>query len=312
MKKLLVLLLEDDILGGVLSWPIRELGAKVRFYTKADHIRRAVEVNEPDVVLIDMPCGGPSMPSPETLAWIKAQCRSVRVVWDVSDTAWHEYLEVYRAQETFDCVIAADGATEWPHREGVDVSLPTPVDPQWYEGPPQERVHRLGFSGSVGNTGPRHTILGDLEADGTLTTRYRGPRNLPYSGNADFYRQCRAVINVAHTTSGRLQCKARCIEAALAGCLLFETHGSPLNKWLEPERDYWEYETPEEVRSICNRQDFNAQCKVFGERARAKVLELDLPRRFWGAVMGVPQLTSEELAGIAEMAKPPDGWLDGA
>ena len=288
MKKLLVLLLEDDILGGVLSWPIRELGAKVRFYTKADHIRRAVEVNEPDVVLIDMPCGGPFMPSPETLAWIKEQCRSVRVVWDASDTAWHEYLEVYRAQETFDCVIAADGATEWPHREGVDVSLPTPVDSQWYEGPPQERIHRLGFSGSVGNTGPRHTILGDLEADRTLTPRYRGPRNLPYSGNADFYRQCKAVINVAHTTSGRLQCKARAIEAALAGCLLFETRGSPLSKWLTPGVDYVEYDTPGQVREIMNTQAFGsgAMPSVMGERARRKVLELDLPRRFWSAVMG--------------------------
>lgn len=282
MKKLLILLLEDDILGGVLSWPIRELKARVAFYKDASAVRRLVQAHEPDVVLLDEPC--PPILDPELRAWLKETCRSVRVVWDASDVAWHPYLEEYANGDSFDLVVAADGAVEWPRRD-CDVSLPTPVDPQWYERPAEQRTTLLGFSGSCGTLGPRKDVLGNLEADGTLTVRQRGPLLLPYKHNAEFYKTCHAVLNVAHTTSGRLQCKARAIEACLAGCLLFETRGSPLSRWLEPGKDYLEYSDADEVRTYCKGFSPGLMALV-GERARKRVLELDLPRRFWSKVVG--------------------------
>lgn len=286
MKKLLILLLEADILEGVLSWPIRELGAKVCFYKADAHIKLYVEAHKPDVVLLDIPCGGPSVPNKETLAWLKQQCRSVRIVWDATDTPWHPYLEEYKRDDAFHMVVAADGAVDWPHRE-QDASLPTPVDPQWYDGTYGSRTVRLGFSGSCGTLGPRKDILGNLSSDGTLTIRRREEAQMPYLFNAEFYKMCHAVLNVAATSvSGRPQCKARAIEAALAGCLLFETRGSPLSNWLTPGLHYLEYDTPGEVRGWVNQPDFEPMCRELGERARAKVLALDLPKRFWGKVMG--------------------------
>ena len=285
-KQLLILLLEADILEGVLSWPIRELGAKVLFYKTDAQIKLYVQAHEPDVVLLDEPCGGPMKPHPETLAWLKQQCRSVRVVWDATDTPWHGYLEAYKRDDAFHAVIAADGATDWPHREGIDWSFPTAVDPSWYDVVGESRSVRLGFSGSCGTLGPRKDILGNLQGDGTLKLRPRLEVLYPYSHNADFYKQCQAVLNVAHTSSGRLQCKARAIEAALAGCLLFETRGSPTEHWLTPGIDYVEYDTPEDVRAFCNQGDFTEQCRCYGKRARAKVLGYDFPRMFWSAVMG--------------------------
>jgi len=286
-KQLLILLLEADILEGVLSWPIRELGAKVLFYRTDAQIKLYVEAHRPDVVLLDEPCGGPSKPLPETLHWLKQQCRSVRVVWDATDTPWHGYLESYARQDTFSLTVAADGAVDWPHRAGTDVSLPTPVDPQWYESRGTvERTVRLGFSGSIGTQGPRQRVIGDLQKDGLLTVRQRGEVQFPYSANADFYKTCQAVLNVAHTSSGRLQCKARAIEAALAGCLLFETHGSPLQNWLTPGLDYIDYTEPEQVRAMLGRPDIMQRAQEYGERARAKVLGYGFPRMFWSAVMG--------------------------
>lgn len=286
MSKLLILLLEADILEGVLSWPIRELGAKVLFYRTDEDVRRYVTAHQPDVVLLDMPCGGPSMPCMDTLQWLKQQCRSVRVVWDATDDPWHGYLEEYRASDAFDLVVAADASVDWPHRDAVDLSLPTPVDPKWYEGSAPERYIRLGFSGSCGTLGPRKDVLGNLAADGTLTVRKREGSSLPYQHNADFYRCCHAVLNVAATSvSGKPQCKARCIEAALAGCLLFETRGSPTRNWLTPGVDYIEYDGPDEVRGWLSVWG-DDKVKEIGERARAKVLALDLPRRFWKKVMG--------------------------
>ena len=285
-KSLLILLLEADILEGVLSWPIRELGAKVCFYRTDAHIKLYVEAHKPDVVLLDMPCGGPSMPTQETLAWLKQQCRSVRVVWDATDTPWHPYLVEYMSRDSFDLVLAADGATEWPHRV-CDLSMPTPVDPKHYEGTYGSRTIKLGFSGSCGTLGVRKDILGNLESDGTLTVRRREAAQMPYSHNAEFYKMCHAVLNVAATSvSQRPQCKARAIEACLAGCLLFETRGSPLSNWLRAGVDYIEYDSPDHVRFICNQPGFETDARGYGERARKKVLELDLPQRFWMTVMG--------------------------
>jgi hypothetical protein len=283
MSKLLCLFLEDDILGGVLSWPKRELGAKVLFYKNAHDVRRYVEAHEPDVVLLDEPC--PPILDLSALLWVKQRCRLVRVVWDASDTPWHGFLQERINGNAFDAIIAADGATDWPHRAGIDHSFPTPVDPAWYAADGVRSI-RLGLSGSCGTLGPRKDILGNLEADGTLTFRKRGEIQLPYETNAEFYKTCHAVLNVAHTSSGRLQCKARAIEAALAGCLLFETRGSPLNRWLVPGVHYVEYDSPEEVRAYCNRPDFHEQCRSIGELARGMVLQMDLPRRFWGKVLG--------------------------
>ena len=282
--KLLILLLEADILGGVLSWPIRELGAKVLFYRKAEDVVRYVAAHEPDVVLLDEPC--PPILDLATLLWVKQRCRLTRVVWDATDTPWHPHLQERIDGNAFDAIIAADGATDWPHRD-CDVSLPTPVDPAWYVQNPEQRSVRLGFSGSCGTLGPRKDILGNLQQDGLLTVRRREALQFPYEHNAEFYKLCHAVLNVAHTSSGRLQCKARAIEAALAGCLLFETRGSPLSRYgFEPNIDYFEYDTPEEVRSLCNRPGFEHFCLTMGANARKKVLALDLPRRFWSAVMG--------------------------
>lgn len=280
--KLLILVLEDDILGGVLSWPKRELGAKVLFYRNPSDVRRLVEAHEPDVVLLDEPC--PPILDLSTLLWAKTKCRLVRIVWDATDTPWHGFLQERIDGNAFDAIIAADGATDWPHRD-CDVSLPTPVDPAWYEtGRGCERTVRLGFSGSCGTLGPRKDILGNLQQDGALTVRKREGLNLPYEHNAEFYKRCHAVLNVAHTSSGRLQCKARAIEAALAGCLLFETRGSPLSNWLLAGIDYLEYDTPDDVRRYL--AEFGTTtASGYGERARKRVLELDLPKRFWVRVM---------------------------
>lgn len=281
MKSLLILVLEDDILGGVLSWPIWELGARVAFYRNDGDVKRFILAHKPDVVLLDEPC--PPVLETSTLEWLKNEQRTIRLVWDASDVAWHPYL--LQRRDFFHAVIAADGAVDWPARD-CDASLPTPVDPRWYPDEQLPRVHRLGFSGSVGNTGPRYRITECLKMADLLKVRYRGPQLMPYADNANFYRQCHAVLNVAHTTSGRLQCKARAIEAALAGCLLFETAGSPTRNWLEPGIDYVEYETAEQVREFCHRSDFEETCRQMGEMARLRMRALDLPRRFWSFIMG--------------------------
>jgi hypothetical protein len=284
--KLLILSVDDTILKHIFSWPVRELGAVAEVYAGDDPnepptraIKTHIARHQPDVVAISGVCEGPKVVPVQCAKWIRDHCRSVHVCWDAADPPWHPWLKAYKEAGCFDLCIAADGS----EHEAVDLSLPTPVDPAYYEDwDKHERTVQLGFSGSIGEGSPRQHTLRQLE--GLVTVQRRDHIHHPYGRNADFYKRCWAAVNDANTTFRRLHMKARVVEAALAGCLLFETYGSPTSKWLTPGEEYIEYTNTNEIREFRLPQ-FHETCKQFGQRARAKMLQHG-PAEFWAAVTG--------------------------
>lgn len=286
-KKLLVLALDRFTDDQVFSWPVKHLGAVVEVYGGSrapDHrIAQAIRQHQPDVVVWSGVCGGESMPSGHFLRSLRDHCRSAMICWDAGHKDWHPYLEEYKKHDTFDLVAAADGSFDWPRRK-QDLPALCPINPGWYDGASNDRQIDLGFCGSYDSDSARGRILAELSNHATVLRRTGEPG--PYRDYADFMLQCRATVNVAHSAGdGPMHVKARCVEAAWAGCMLFESKGSPLSKWFLSGRDYREYENAAEVAELVRDEDFTDYAEGYSNALREAMQQYH-PQHFWEKVMG--------------------------
>jgi hypothetical protein len=102
-----------------------------------------------------------------------------------------------------------------------------------------------------------------------------------------FLMTCKCTWNHSETgSSDHLHIKGRPLEAALAGSLLFEMKGSPLEDWFEPGQDYLSYETQSDIAGLL---DFvKAKPKEAEKIARSmtsKVVRDHSPEVFWSHVL---------------------------
>ena len=298
MKKLLILALDRFTDQQIFSWPVKYLGAVVEVYGKNnlglgpdDMIRGLVLEHQPDVVVWSGVCGGESMPRFETLRALRAGYRSVMVCWDAGHKDWHPYLTEYAKHDTFDLVCGVDGSFDWPRRK-QDLPCLCPINPEWYDGAGADRQIDLGFMGSYDDRSRRAAVLDSLAGVCRVERRTGNPG--AYKDYADFMLRCRATVNVANSAGdGAMHVKARCVEAAWAGCMLFESAGSPLRKWLRAGLDYYEYSQPNDIREFISatRNMLGSACgpwdKVaaeYGQRLR-EAMQPHHPRHFWERVM---------------------------
>lgn len=287
MKKLLILALDHFTDDQVFSWPVKHLGAVVEVYGGArapDHrIAQAVRRHQPDVVVWSGVCGGESMPPGHFLRSLRDNCRSAMICWDAGHKDWHPYLEEYKRHDTFDLVAAVDGSFDWPRRK-QDLPALCPINPEWYDVVGhEERPIGLGFMGSFDADSRRGRVLADL--GNLVTVRRRTGEPGAYKDYADFMLQCRATVNVAHSAGdGPMHVKARCVEAAWAGCMLFETRGSPLRKWVDP-LSFVEYESVADIQRVMGYWADDPEMKGMGEWLRQE-MQPHHPRHFWARVMG--------------------------
>lgn len=136
-----------------------------------------------------------------------------------------------------------------------------------------------------------------------------------YAGYIDYVKGCQAIINTSWTSyAWRKNSKGRVNEAALAGCLLFETGGSSTRHWFTPGEEYLEYGdhtglqydhkvgpesvapdrdrkvaecmplVAEEIRAVLSRPDFDEYAEAMGARMKARLLRDYGPEKFWNIV----------------------------
>lgn len=293
MKKLLILIEcreSESIAESALSYAKRELGATVAYYGTDKAAEHLID-GKPDVVVYWATLNQQRMLSDETLRWIKSRSRLVLWCSESSSPNYADLLGHYRKQQQlFDLSIGTDGGSEL-----VDWSTLWPVDPWWYSSEgyfsehwtPEERDINLGFGGSIGDDRkPLIASFGDA-----LTVRERKAGNSEefdrYGSYAAWLMRCRAVVNDA-TLDGSYAVKNRVIEAGLAGCLLFETLGSPLYKWgVKMGEDYLAYdpEHPQGVLNVIAMPEFPDLAAAYGVRLREKVRQFH-PSKFWQRVLG--------------------------
>lgn len=288
MKKLLILALDTFTHDQVFSWPAKHLDAVLHVYGGKGgpdrEVHWAVETVQPDVVVWSGVCGGASMPRIGTLRWLRERARSAMICWDAGHEDWHPYLEEYKRLDTFDMVAAADGSFDWPRRK-QDLPALCPINPEWYDAGAGavDRSVDLGFMGSFDDDSARGHLLAAL--GNAVTVKRRTGEPGAYKDYADFMLQCRATVNVAHSAGdGPMHVKARCVEAAWAGCMLFESRGSPLSKWLW-NHPYWDYDTAADIRALMRADGHEERCKEYGQRLR-EAMQPHHPRHFWQQVIG--------------------------
>lgn len=289
MKKLLCLTLDRFTDDQVFSWPVKHLGATVEVYggngTPNLRIAEAVRKHQPDVVVYSAVCGGNDMPAANNLKMLRGARRSVMICWDAGHKDWHPYLDEYKKHDTFDLVCAADGSFDWPRRK-QDLPALCPINPEWYDGAASsgERPVDLGFVGSYDAESVRGKVLAELGS--TVAIRRRSGEPGAYKDYADFMLRCRATVNVAHSAGdGPMHVKARCVEAAWAGCMLFESAGSPLWKWIGLSTGYWQYGSPAEIVNVVQQKNFKQRAAEHGAALR-EAMQPHHPRHFWQQVMG--------------------------
>jgi hypothetical protein len=94
--------------------------------------------------------------------------------------------------------------------------------------------------------GDRNDTLLELMSKDLVQLRLRD--GSPPSDYVEWLKNCRVIWN--HPLTGGMKSqhiKARVIEAALAGCLVLEKEGSPLQNWFEPGRDYLTWSDVDDV-----------------------------------------------------------------
>ena len=286
MKKLLILALDHFTDDQVFSWPMKRLGAVVEVYGgKGDPekaIFKAVLEQQPDVVVWSGVCGGRDMPSREFLQSIVCGFRSVMICWDAGHKDWHPYLAEYAKHDTFDLVCGVDGSFDWPRRKH-DLPCLCPINPEWYDGAGTDRGIALGFMGSFDGDSHRSRVLAEL--GNLVTVKRRTGEPGAYKDYADFMLRCRATVNVANSAGdGPMHVKARCVEAAWAGCCLFESEGSPLDEWISREC-FIPYKTPEQIRQVMTLKHYPDYARSMGETLR-HAMQPHHPRHFWNQVIG--------------------------
>ena len=288
MKKLLILIAEEQsaaILEGAWSWPVREWNAKIGLTgfsaSPDDCLRHQVLEHRPDVVCYVGINGGPLCPSIETFRWVRDRARLVHLCTDAAVPSWWPLLTEYKKQGVFDLTIATDGV----ENKLVDEVYVWPVDP-WHYREELPRDIRLSWAGSYAETGPRRDLLDALGSAVTIQRRLFPPIR-PYAEFARFLLRSQATIVHGSMAphEGGMHVKGRVMEAARAGCCLFEQKGSPVSRWFETGLDYFEYDSPQDIVEYLKFGMFDQLVWQTGGRMKKKA-EQYTPQKFWDMVAG--------------------------
>lgn len=218
------------------------------------------EVNDlnPDWVLMLGQCDlhGAPCPPDDVLKSIHSRHKLVHLCCDGSAPDWFPQIERYR--NIFDLQINIDGVAVGPFAKHGMTTL-CPIDPAKFNvvGTPWiERPISLGFRGGYGldrRTDARSKAIFPLVEAGLVHAELRlRPDQMPpthdgfYDEYCTFMTQCKCIWN--HAGSGNcmeekegdnMHVKARVLEAAFAGCVLFENAWSPTRHWFGPDIDYY-------------------------------------------------------------------------
>ncbi|SRR5713226_1845302 len=187
----------------------------------------------------------PGNPRMDTLSELRSLAPTVLLCSDAADTPWHPVLRQYRKHNSFDLLVSLDGS----RTPFVDMTILTPVAPEFFSGDGQSRDIRCGFSGTVGRWNTRAETINALEWFGGLTVRRRAPTD-GYEDHAAFMRRCRMVLNTSLTGSGQAHhIKGRVLEAGWVGCALLESAGSPIGEWF-PDDCYFTWRDAVDAAAI--------------------------------------------------------------
>jgi hypothetical protein len=271
-----------------LSWACRELGADIKYFRGCPE-RLDQLCHGCDVVVYWAVMNGPDLPSIAAFRRARNKCRLVAMFGDGGCPECVPLLQTYKDQNVFDAAVNIDGHPDWPHREGIDWTCFGVFDDHAYR-KVLPRTRRLGYSGGGG---PHREGMVRSLAD-VIDAVVGYDANVPYQRYADWMLSTYAVVNTSWSaTRPDVMCgKGRMNEAALAGCLLFETKGSCLRDYYEPGEDYLEYgwDSPgnihaRDILDVVERPDFEEYAEIIGQRFRTKTLSLYGPERFWNRIV---------------------------
>lgn len=240
---------------------------------------------------------GKPVPGVEVLGEIGARSRLVHICCDGAEPVWWPTLDEYYARGRFALQVNIDGVRTGPIGErGITTLCPVSPTPYADARPWSTRKVKFGFGGNS-HHGTREAMLNVLVERGLLDWRRRDEESP--EGYQRYMMDCRAAWNhpmTGGTTSKHV--KARFLEAALAGCLVFEEAGSPAEKWFRPGVDYISYRSADDVESylrLIDEPESSYQDIAFA--LRDKIMREHSPAAFWNQVF--------YRLGIAEKAPPP-------
>lgn len=195
--------------------------------------------------------GKPTLQS-DILCRLKEIKPIVHLCGDAADDPWWPLLYEYDRKDCFTVQVSFDGSVYNPIKEFKNgLLLLTPVDIRPYAPIKwQERTIRIGYAGSIGGN-TRAEILSELFKKTSVVYYYKP--GVFYNQYAEFLCGVKVVPNVSYTGTHRaMQVKGRVLEAAFAGCCVFELKGSPTYNWFYPGIDYYEYQTADDIINTVN------------------------------------------------------------
>lgn len=212
------------------------------------------------------------------------QRKKVHLCCDGADDAWWSLLGDYHTHNVFDLQINIDGVKAGPIGDHGWTTI-APIDPSGF-GEPIPWSQRKTFAGFAGLVmgGDRAETLRALVAKDLITYRSRDEK-----GSGDYIswlKDCCVIWNHPETGGMKSQhVKARVIEAALAGCLVLEKLGSPLENWFEPGIEYFEWIDVEQIVLILDWVKENpSYAESHARRMRNKILTQYNVETFWQRV----------------------------
>lgn len=248
-----------------------------------------VERTGPDIIVffgaIEHMHGKP-VPRVDQLAAVGELAPMVHLCFDGAEPLWWPQLQKYYDFGKFALQVNIDGVRTGPIGE-FGITLLCPIDPEPFGDPPPRatRPVRLGFGGNK-HGAARQAILGELTALNVIKYRPRDSDGL--GGYVEFLKSCRSAWNFPQTGggTGSTHVKARTLEAALAGCLLLEQCGSPLEDWFTPGDDFVSYSDAPHVERLLKRIDADpVRYDAVAAHMRQRVLREHNPSAFWKRVL---------------------------
>lgn len=253
---------------------------------------------QPDYLVWLGVCGSVYQPTP-TRFWIfrKSGVKTIMLCPEASHPDWDKVIKEFHEHDSFDLIVNLDGNEKWDKRDKGFTTLAI-FDQRPYRKPQlplKDRPIDVGFCGGVGFTGTMRQRLVDhfkkvssLKFE-ELPFKFSWQGGESYQEYADFMMSCKIIINPAHSSNENvLHVKGRVIETGLAGCMLLEQNGSPINEWFSGEVCYF-FETPQTAENVA--RYILSELRIGSDYAhpypvnlQKQVLEKYSPDKLWSAI----------------------------